>query len=753
MRWHPKPIDGSRWRRRPGSQERGDGALLARPGRRSPRLRREPTRLEAAADLTESEADWWLDRCFGPHGLLDERRSPRTSASVARHDHHGHHESALCDQGAQTFQKNCPSSPRFQIGFLKPPCHVPGLRIAQTPWVRPLAWLAHRTFDDHSNPEQGAPRADPLTRTPLSDLFQEGGQIPKGATKSWGDRASAQSRRTFGLSREVQREGSAYLLMSPSTPDDGATMTSRRPRFELTRRQALQAGAAGSLAAVAAGRSLAAGASTTFVPLSHPAGPRPNPKKPIGHDLIPKIKKIVVVMMENQSYDAVLGMLTESDGTTPRGDGLTRGGPPGSRAVNSNPAPGGETIESFPMPTTAQMDNLPWQTWDATWTQFLGSPTAQSFPTNPNQGFVLSQSGPVSMAYWTPTQLPFFNSLAGTFPVADRWFCSAPAQTYPNRMFMMAGTSLGLTTTTFPTGNPMPVNGTIFQALSQHGISWKNYHCGGISGASSLIWLGQIGGPRSTPGFLNNLQDISGFFSDCANGTLPSVSLVDPNYGFSSGENAQDLQHADAFMHDVVNAVMAGPSWHETLLLWTFDEHGGYYDHVAPQNLGRPDNSQPSSSGWQGNPSLPSFDYSGMRVPAGVVSPYAKADYVSSTIYDHTSIMKLIESKWNLPSFTSRDKNANNPILDMVDLESTPTFLTPPKLSPKVRDTKGQVVSTGIGGDTRLTADEKKYSDVGALVPGKGYLRRSQFYTTKSGANTSHVTPYYELLENAWATP
>jgi len=506
------------------------------------------------------------------------------------------------------------------------------------------------------------------------------------------------------------------------------------------------------------GDAVAGATSTKFVPLTRPVGPRPNTKKPIGHDLIPQIKHIVVVMMENQSYDAVLGMLTKHGTTTPRGNGLTRGATPSARALDTNPTtltPGGPLLQSFPMPTTAQMDNVPWQTWDATFTQFLGSPTAQTLPANAaaaNQGFVVSQSGPIAMGYFTPQQLPFFNSMAQTFPVADHWFASAPGQTYPNRMFMMAGTSLGLTTTTLPSVDLMPANGTILQALTQYNIPWKNYHSGSIFGASSMIWIGQLLGPSRTLGIQKNLFDISTFFSDCAHNTLPAVSIVDPNFSFSSGENSQDLQHADAFMHDIVNAVMHGPGWKDTMLVWTFDEHGGYYDHVPPALLGRPDNSVPSSQLWEGNPSIPSFDYSGMRVPSGVVSPYAKVGYVSSQVYDHTSIMKLIEQKWNLPAFTTRDLHANSP-LDMIDLHAKPAFLVPPTLAPKVTDARGATVSTGIGTDTAPTADEVTYPDNSTFVPGAGYLNRAQFYVDGNGQSTGVTTPYYQLLEAAWATP
>jgi len=484
-------------------------------------------------------------------------------------------------------------------------------------------------------------------------------------------------------------------------------------------------------------------------------GPRPNTKLPEGTDLIPQIKHIVIVMMENQSYDSVLGMLTKKGTNIPRGDGLAWQGSPSARPTNSNPttlAKNSPRLRSFPMPTTAQMNEYPWQTWGATFTQAFGSPTAQTLPKKPadwNQGFVVSNSGPISMGYFTPQQLPFFNSMAQTFPIADRWFASAPAQTYPNRMFMMAGTSLGWTTTKLAPETLMPKNGTIFQKLDRHGISWKNYHCGDFTGASSLIWVGQILGRAASMIFGYGIAGIDQFFADAAAGTLPAVSMVDPNFGVSSGENSQDLQHADAFMHDVVNSVMSGPGWKDTMLVWTFDEHGGYYDHVPPVKLGRPDNSVPETVVWSGNPEITNFDWSGLRVPSGVVSPFAKPDYVSNKIYDHTSILKLICQKFNLPPFTVRDMKANSP-LDMIDLRTPPHFLTPPTLAPKVKDGAGNEVSTGIGTDSAPTYDESiRFPNDSRAVVGKGKLARNQFFNDANGNATTTVTPFWQAMLDA----
>jgi phospholipase C len=389
-------------------------------------------------------------------------------------------------------------------------------------------------------------------------------------------------------------------------------------------------------------------------------GDLPDPSAAVGTDQLPQIKNIVIVMMENHSYDNVLGMQQG------RGDGfiLDKAGKPTATnpwttaATIQPPGPMDSVLRAFPMPNPCQQHSFPFNTWDAFWGSYAGGRM---------NGFADSQSGPVSMGYITPETLPFVNSLAATFPVCDRYFCSVGAQTYPNRRFLMAGTSLGLLTDTFPAAPPP--NGTIFQSLSAHGITWKNYYS---TLPSSLIWSYQA----SLPGFSSHLTKTDQFYADAAAGMLPSVSLVDPDFDMSSEEDPQDVQYGDQFLSQVVDAVMHSPQWPHTLLVWTYDESGGYYDHVVPPSAPVPDSVPPAVAPGD---APGSFDRYGFRVPSGIVSPYAKKDYVSHVVHDHTSILKLIETKWNLPVLTDRDAAADD-LLDSVDLQASPAFLTPPKL-------------------------------------------------------------------------
>jgi phospholipase C len=275
--------------------------------------------------------------------------------------------------------------------------------------------------------------------------------------------------------------------------------------------------------------------------------------------------------------------------------------------------------------------------------------------------------------------------MASTFPIADRYFCSAMAQTDPNRRYLIAGTSLGLIDDTFPPA--LPPNGVIFQQFNKHGITWKDYY-------SSLPTMGVFLPLLGDPTIRSGVVGIDEFYADAAAGTLPSFSLVEPDYDKSSEEDPQDVQFGDQFMGKVVNAVMSGPGWPSTMLIWTYDEHGGYYDHVPPPPAVPPDDVPPALVA--GDPPG-GFDRYGFRVPAGVVSPYARRDFVSHTVYDHTSILKTVEEKWNLPALTRRDANASG-MFDMLDLTSAPHFLTPPDLPAAADPTTSEAcLTTGAG--------------------------------------------------------
>jgi phospholipase C len=454
--------------------------------------------------------------------------------------------------------------------------------------------------------------------------------------------------------------GSSYEVTtgaSGARRDAGCLLDGNSPKRRLSRRQILKGvalgGAGVALGACGSGNSGRTGFANPAARLKHavlPAGTLPHPHLPEGTDTIPEIDHIVVVMLENHSFDNILGMLGRGDGFT-----LASNGAP----TATNPNGQGDLVRAFHMPTPCQLDRKPSQSWNASHVQYdHGS----------NDGFVVSESGPVAMGYWTPTDMPFTNGLAKVFPIGDRYFCSVLGQTFPNRRYLIAGTSIGMVDDTTPTG--LPPAGTIFNLLNRHGISWRDYY-------SDLPTAGLFPPLLGAKDVAPNLVHINEFYADAASGNLPGFAIVDPNFRTDSEEDPQDIQYGDVFLAKVVGALMSGPAWPRTLIVWNYDEHGGYYDHVPPPAAVDPDGIPPAIDVPPDQPG--GFDCYGFRVPFGVVSPYARPRYVSHVVHDHTSVLKLVETKWNLPALTRRDANASD-LLDSIDLASPPAFLHPPSL-------------------------------------------------------------------------
>lgn len=179
-----------------------------------------------------------------------------------------------------------------------------------------------------------------------------------------------------------------------------------------------------------------------------------------------------------------------------------------------------------------------------------------------------------------------------------------------------------------------------------------------------------------------NAPKISQFFTDAKNGTLPQFSLLDPDYGNQSQENPQNIAVGEGFLGQVIDALRTSPLWRKTLFILTYDEHGGYYDHVPPPVALAPDDIPPTVQ--PGESMYDGFARYGFRVPSMVVGPYVKRDYVSSVVYDHTSILAFLERKWNLQAMTYRDANAND-LTDFIDMQAmkseNPTFPELPALA------------------------------------------------------------------------
>jgi phospholipase C len=456
------------------------------------------------------------------------------------------------------------------------------------------------------------------------------------------------------------------------------------PVTSVSRRDVLKGGLIAAAAAAAPGAFLdgRSGAASGGRPEPRAPGSLPLPTLPAGTDSLPQIEHIVVLMMENHSYDNYLGMLGRGDGFRHGKDG---------RPIDWNPDRQGRRQLAFPMANDCQFRGKPTQTWKA---------SHEQFDHGTNKGFVTSPSGPVAMGYWDRRSLPFYYSLASTFPLADRWFCSVLGQTFPNRRFLTAATSAGMVDDVASQLSTRPPQGTVFDRLDHYGITWRDYYH-----PSSLptvdVWLAEPAA-RSP-----NVVPVDQFFADAAAGRLPGFSIVDPTFAHGSEENPQDVGVGEAFAARVVEAVLHGPAWARSLLVWTYDEHGGYYDHVPPPPAPAPDSISPLSPvGPHGQPAYDGFHRYGFRVPAVVVSAYGRRDHVTSVVHDHTSVLAMVERKWNLPALTYRDANAAD-LFDFLDL-SAPAFAEPPMLpspaTPAARCTPGDAGSVPPSGSVTSTA-------------------------------------------------
>lgn len=381
------------------------------------------------------------------------------------------------------------------------------------------------------------------------------------------------------------------------------------------------------------------------------------------------IDHIVTLMLENRSLDHMLGFLyTDQGNVSPAGDafaGLTgdetcpdaSGTPVKVHRIDSS------TPNAYFMPGAD-----PGEGYAATNHQLYGSTAAPAEgATAPMTGFVTDYATAIAdnrrkhwyvvpgttpamiMGCFTAQTLPVLHALAKGYAVCDHWFGSAPTMTMPNRAFVCAGTSQGHmddVTKTFTAPS-------IFGLMSQHGLPWKIY--GYNRTPLTKLDFPDIG--NADAGHFGLFTD---FQSDCASGSLPAYAFLEPSW--SSTGNSQHPNYnvalGEQLLLDVYDAVSQGPAWTRTLLIITFDEHGGCYDHVPPPwGATQPDDSV-GEFGFR-------FDRFGPRVPTLLVSPLINAGTVfrvpdSATPLDHTSILATIEKRWNLPALTRRDAAAED---------------------------------------------------------------------------------------------
>jgi phospholipase C len=422
------------------------------------------------------------------------------------------------------------------------------------------------------------------------------------------------------------------------------------------------------------------------------------------------IEHVVVLMLENRSFDHLLGTLPGVEGVLDASgnvrddlfnladpvDPASERFPPKIGARFAVPAdevkgPYGGPSHSYPA-ATEQLFGVDTVTGDGTeTTPYHGGAPATTPPTN--SGFVKSFTGELSgamgsaavlaearkaaavgkgedplqevMEVFTADQLPAIHTLAQEFCVCDHWFSELPGPTEPNRLFTHAGTSTGLTY------NPWALDieevPTIYDRIDEAGKDWAFY-------SFDLIDASNYASLRDKP---QANYKFAQFTTDAASGKLPFYSFLCPRYtnapeGRANSQHApDDVRYGDALIADVYSAVRKSPLWESTLLIVTYDEHGGYFDGVTPPAVEAPDDEVSPNAfmvGQAGTSSANSyltapnytFDFTrlGFRVPAVLVSPWIKAGTVDSTPYRHTSILRFVAELLGSDPLTKRDATA-----------------------------------------------------------------------------------------------
>jgi phospholipase C len=381
-------------------------------------------------------------------------------------------------------------------------------------------------------------------------------------------------------------------------------------------------------------------------------------------DQLSSIRHIVQLMLENRSFDQMLGFLYDRSNPAPRGqqfDGLT--------GEESNPDRAGRKVPVFKIGRQHSHPYFmpgadPGEGYHNTNIQLFGTENPPAEMPAVNQGFVINFQNAIAydqsrhykdtlpdskasdiMGMYSPEMVPIMSHLARGYAVCDRWFASVPTQTIPNRAFAAAGTSQGrldnqVKNFTCP---------SIFGRLGDKNIDWAIF--------------GYRRDPLTRLDFIDTRhadENHFGYFSDfqarAAAGSLPAYTFLEPD--FSAGGNSQhpnyDVALGEQLIHDVYYTLRNSPSWNETLLLITYDEHGGNFDHVPPPTDAVPPDSLVGE--------FDDFDFRrfGIRVPALLISPLIEAGTVfrATGTIDHTSVLKTIEERWDVRPLTARDEAA-----------------------------------------------------------------------------------------------
>jgi phospholipase C len=355
------------------------------------------------------------------------------------------------------------------------------------------------------------------------------------------------------------------------------------------------------------------------------------------------IEHIVVLMMENRSFDHFLGWLPGAEG---------------KQAGLSYPDAAGVLHPTYALSSLVPPDYQgcghpdPDHSYNGARVEYDGGAC---------DGWLRAGANDIyAIGYYTQNDLAFLGSAAPAWTTCDQYFAAILAPTFPNRIYQHAAQMDRLDDSLLPLST-LP---TIWDRLADHSLPAKYY----FSDFPFLALWGAKYAGISNP--------IANFFADCAAGTLPAVSYVDPRFlleeeGLSGDDHPHaDIRNGEFFLNTVYEAVTSSPAWANTALVINYDEWGGFFEHVPPALAPIP----PADA------ALGSDGRRGFRVPALVISPWSPRNTVAHGLYDHTSILKMIEWRWSLRPLTVRDSQANN-LAEVLDFSqrnlNAPTFAVP----------------------------------------------------------------------------
>jgi phospholipase C len=468
--------------------------------------------------------------------------------------------------------------------------------------------------------------------------------------------------------------------------------------------------------------------------------------------ILPQIEHIIVVMMENRSFDNMCGWLY-GQGAQPPSQFLPAAPNPrpydGFRAGLFNPVNeqyfAGQSKDIYPVFSQANATNMPSPDPNEDFPnvnyQLFGPEAPSQNSTWPNLGFVVNYklvTGPnipvQIMEPFSPPQVPVLSALAQNFGISDAWFSSVPSNTWPNRSFVHAGTSNGnVVNGTHP--NPLEWDvPTIFNVMEETGVSWKVYSDTVITPPLTRLMFPKLWGLA-----LDRFSHFDDFRQACASSSLPQYSFLEPSFLDNPNDDhpPHDVRAGEQFLFEIWQAVSQSPTWKNTLLVITYDEHGGTYDHVMPPwNASCPDaKSNPGQQGF-------TFNRFGVRVPAVVVSPWIqkgtvfRSDSAAGIPYDHTSILATLRDWLQIPS---------TKMLPSARIASAPTLAqvlglqTPRTDLPNIPSPSGTTIATA---STLLLNDlQKSLVTASAVQQRRDPMQALKAIVTRQDAIDSFTSP------------